>query len=58
MTVDRERRLEELVIDLWRTYQCEEDCRVCEFFYLEDQDDPLSNGCRIEDRMDELGVER
>ena len=55
---DRERKLEELVMDLWRTYQCEQDCRVCEFFFLEDADDPWSDGCEIEDRMDELGVER
>lgn len=55
---DRERKLEDLVRDLWRTYQCEQDCRVCEFFYLEDPDDPWSDRCEIEDRMDKLGVER
>ena len=52
---ERERKLEKLVQDLWATYQCEEDCRVCEFFYLEDSGDAR---CKIEDRMDELGVER
>ena len=55
---DRERKLEQLVKDLWRTYQCEQDCRVCEFFFLEDPDDPWSDSCEIEDRMDKLGVER
>lgn len=55
---DREAALEALVMDLWRTYQCEQDCRVCEFFYQEDPEDAWSDGCRIEDRMDELGVER
>ena len=49
-------KLESLVMDLWHDYQCEQDCRVCRFFYLENPDDPWSDRCEIEDRLEELGL--
>ena len=52
---ERERELERLVTDLWREYQCENDCRICVFYMINDED-PMNDECSIETRMKEVGL--